>query len=90
MNLTNPKALADPNVQKAIADLTEDMRPIVDKIEHGMMSGTTQYNYGGYMSALSSFKTTESVMMFIIGNAMLAAGGNQAGIEWGIHLVANA
>ena len=87
MNLTNPEALEVPKVRAAVDDLVDDMKPIVDKIENGMMSGTTQHNYGGYMAALSVFKTTEPVMLFIIGNAMLAAGGNQSGIQAAIKIV---
>ena len=90
MDLQNSKALAVPKIQQAIESLTDDdMRAVVDKIENGMMSGTTQHNYGGYMSALSNFKTTDAVMLFIIGNAMVACGGNKAGIESAIRIVGN-
>ena len=89
MNLTNAQALKVPKIKAAIDALADDdMRAIVDKIENGMMAGTTQHNYGGYMSALINFKTTDSTMLFIIGNAMIAVGGNQAGIESAIKVVA--
>ena len=87
MDLTNTEALKVPKIKQAIADLVDDMKPIVKNIEHGRTSGTTQHNYGGYMTAFSAFKTTEPVMLFIIGNAMLSAGGNQTGIQSAIKVI---
>lgn len=62
--------------------LTPDMKPIVDKIENGMMSGTTQHNYAGYMSTLAELcPDNDARMLYIVCRAMIAAGGNEAGIK---------
>ena len=69
-------------IQRHIDDLTPDMKPIVDNIENGMMSGMTQNNYGGYMSTLADLcPSNDPRMMLIICSAMIAAGGNAAGIK---------
>ncbi len=70
------------SVQSHIADLTPDMIPIIERIEKGPMAGTTQHNYGGYMSALATLcPGNDSRMLYIICSAMIAAGGNEAGIK---------
>ena len=75
-------------VQPHIDALTDDMRPIIDRIENtGMMAGTTQHNYAGYMSALADLcPDNDPRMLFIIASAMIAAGGNRAGINAAIGI----
>jgi hypothetical protein len=78
----NNAALA-ASVQSHIDALTPDMIPIVRNVEHDSMNaGMTQNNYGGYMATLATLcPNNEPRMLYIICAALIAAGGNAAGIK---------
>ena len=72
------------DIQAAIDLIAPEIKGIVHNVENGTMSGTTQNNYGGYMSALSSLVPSEdpgNKLMFIITESMKQNGGNAAGIK---------
>ncbi len=70
-------------VQAAIDDLTPDMAAVVQNVEHdAMTAGLTQNNYGGYMATLQTLNPSgNEVSLFVICSALIAAGGNEAGIK---------
>lgn len=72
-----------PAIQAAIDDITPDMIAVVKAVEIDSLSaGTTQNNYGGYMSTLQTLcPTNDSTMLFVICSALIAAGGNAQGIK---------
>jgi hypothetical protein len=75
-------------VQPRIDALTPDMIPIVECIETGPMSGTTQHNYARYMSTIATLcPDSDPRMLYIVGRAMIAAGGNEAGIKSAIAII---
>ena len=81
MTKKQPEALP-AEIQSHIEALTPDMLPIVDNIENGITAGMTQHNYAGYMSALATLcPTNDARMLLIVTRAMIAAGGNRAGIN---------
>lgn len=85
--MTSPTIPA--NIQAAIDDLTPDMKSIVQHVEHDSISaGTTQNNYGGYMSTLMSLNAKGGEKtLFIICKALIAAGGNATGIKAAAALI---
>jgi hypothetical protein len=78
----NNAALA-ASVQSHIDALTPDMVPIVQNVEHdSRAAGMTQHNYGGYMATLATLcPNNDPRMIYIICSALIAAGGNEAGIK---------
>ena len=70
-------------IRRHIVDLTPDLVPIVKRIESGPGSNMTQFNYGGYMSALNALvpDASDSRTLFIVCMALIDAGGNERGIK---------
>ena len=78
-----------PEAQAAIDSLTEDMRQVVQGIESGLTSGTTQNNYGGYMTAINTLvPDSNRVSLYVVSKAMVAAGGNVEGIKSALRIIA--
>jgi len=74
-----------PNKDKAdkvnaiIADLANDLRPLVDRIEKRPLP-TTKNNYGEYLALIGKLSRGDHNMGKIVTAALLDAGANHAGV----------
>ena len=67
-----------------IADLTQDLAPLVRDIEAS--PATTQHHYGRYGAVISQFAKGNRSAAQVIALALMKAGGNKRGVVNGLAL----
>ena len=69
---------SEAKVDKLVAELAADFKPVVEKIESGIK--TTQNNYGRYMALLSQLGAGDKNKSGIMALALIKAGANRNGV----------
>lgn len=70
---------------KVVADLAEDLVPIVKSIEAA--TETTRHRYGSYMDAITRLSHGDRRMGTIVALALVKAGGHKQGVRDALKIV---